>query len=698
MWFKDVANPPAMVDLIVSGEVPPAENVLRPLQRLPGTAITALCMLGVFLLNAFLCHELFHREFTERMESIESSYMSVSRWAMDHTERGWFPVWFNGMPFRNVYNPGLPLTVATVARAAGWTAQHSYHFLTALEYCLGPITLFWLCWRVTRSRGFGVTAALLYSLFSPACLFGPLIRADTAHLLTARRFLILVHYGEGPHTTAVMMVPLVILTLHYALTERKLWAIALAPLALAAVVLTNWPGSVGLCMAIAAFLASRLRSERPIHWPLLAGIAVVAYLIACPWIPPSTIALAQRNAQQSDNTVLGATQLIGWALIAVAVLVFHFVFQRVGTDRWLRFFAYFTFITGTVAIGREWFDLRLLPQPYRFQVEFELAFCAVIAYGGKRLYDALPDRWRLVLVCGLTVFLAAQAVKFRRYAESQVRAIDITRTIEYRMAKWFDGHMGGARVFAPGNVSLWMNMFTDTPQVAGCCDQGVPTYEERIATYVIYTGQNAGSRDGEVSLLWLRAYGADAIGISGPKSTEYFHPYWTPGKFEGVLPVLWRDGDNAVYDVQRRSRSLAHVVTPQQLVMRPPVNGLDTADLERYVSAIEAPNAPRANFRWVNTRAGRVEADASAGRVVSVQISYDPGWQATVGGAPRRTFSDALGLLVIDPACQGRCTIDLTWTGGREAKWTKAGQAGGFIVLLGWIAVGLRRQRAATAS
>ena len=126
-----------------------------------------------------------------------------------------------------------------------------------------------------------------------------------------------------------------------------------------------------------------------------------------------------------------------------------------------------------------------------------------------------PGR-RLGVACG---FGARQVLHYARYAQRLTQPIDITSTIEYQMAKWFDANLHDQRVFAPGNVSLWMNMFTDVPQVAGCCDQGIPNQEYRIAVYTIYTGQNAGARDAEISLLWLRAYGANAIGTTGPNST-----------------------------------------------------------------------------------------------------------------------------------------------------------------------------------
>ena len=83
-----------------------------------------------------------------------------------------------------------------------------------------------------------------------------------------------------------------------------------------------------------------------------------------------------------------------------------------------------------------------------------------------------------------------------------------------------------------------------------------------------------------MAVLWLKAFGVDAVAVSGPRSREFFKPFRNPRKFDGLLPELWRDGDDVIYRVPRRSTSLAHVVRP--------------ADL--------APRRPRA--AWMSTRCG----------------------------------------------------------------------------------------------
>lgn len=669
-------------------------------RRFSGRPATALAALALFAMNAYIAWGLFRVEFTQRMESIESSYMSISRWAVDHwADLSWFPLWFTGTPFRRVYQPGLHLSVAALARSVGWTPQHAYHFLTAAAYCLGPVALFWLCYRATGRRGYAFFAGVLYSLVSPVCFLVPAVAGDAGGFFAPRRFQVLVHYGEGPHTTALAMVPLVIWLLGLAVSGRRRWLYyPAAALGLAAVVLTNWPGSVGLAMAVAAYCLSRIQSDRRLNWPALIGVAITAYLLACPWVPPSILRAVLTNAQRSDDTMLGQQQLLPLAVLAAAVIGLHLVFRRWKTASWTRFILYFALITGAVSAGREWFGWHLLPQANRFQLELDMALAAAIAYGAALAWQRLPRRAQLASAGLLALLCLYQARRYHRLAARQIQPIDIHTTIEYRMAKAFESRAPGERVFAPGNVSLWMNMFTDVPQVAGCCEQGTPNHEYRIAAYTIYTGQNAGARDAEISLLWLKAYGAGAIGVTGPASTEYFKPFWNPRKFDGVLPELWRDGGDAIYRVPRRSASLAHVIDRSALVTRPPENGLDVAPLEPLVAQLDDPARPAASFRWSDLHTAEIHAETAPGQVIFVQVTYDRGWRATEGGVEREVVPDALGMMAIVPLHAGPCDIRLRYEGSAEARLASILQLLGGAALLACLAMAWREHRSGCAS
>jgi hypothetical protein len=626
----------------------------------------------IFAINAYICKNLFALEFSQRMESIEGSYMSIARWAASNwSDLTWFPLWFNGMPFQKVYQPGFHFTVAGLSTLLGWTPQHAYHFLTAITYSAGALTLFWLCYAANHDRVQALTAALLYSLISPTCFLAPLIRADAGGWLSPRRYQTLVHYGEGPHLSAVALIPVVILVLHGAVSLRNRICIALAPFALAAIALMNWPGSMGLSLAILAYCLSQIGAFRALHWLALIAMGVAAYLIASPWLPPSVITAVMRNAQQSDPTSLSAGQVWPGLILAATCAVFVLIFKWAAANRWFQFFVFFTLLTGGVSMGHEWFGWRLLPQSDRFQVEFEMAFAATLAYLLIWCIRKVPTKIQQVAAALLVLLGARQLVHNARYAQRLTQPIEITSTIEYQMAKWFEANLGNQRVFAPGNVSLWMNMFTDVPQVAGCCDQGIPNQEYRIAAYTIYTGQNAGARDAEISLLWLRAYGANAIGTTGPNSTEFFKPYWNWKKFDGVLPELWRQGENVIYRVPRKSIDPVRVIPKSAVAPRAPENGLDVDPIQPFVNSLEDPAMPATTFRWVSRHEAVIDAETNPGQVIFLQISHDAGWKAIEDGIVLPMNADPLGMSYVEPVKRGSVQLRLVYDGGSEVPLTR---------------------------
>lgn len=630
-------------------------------------------------MNAYVCRELFTAEFLQQMGSTAGSFIAISRWATEHWgDLSWYPLWFTGMPFFQIYQPGLHLTVASVATVFQLTPQHAYHLVNALIYCLEPVTLFWLCYRVTGWRGYAFATGLAYSLISPSAFLSSETRTQLGGLWLARRYQSIVYYGDGPHNAVLLLIPLAILSLHQLSAERRRWYFPLTSILFAAILLTNWPGTVGLAMAVAAYVLARIGERPGPHWGSMAAAGGVAYILACHWIPPARLLSVFSNAQQSDGTTLGPVHMAYFGAIVVLLFGLHILFDRLQLDRWLRFFLYFAAISGIITLARLWAGVNILPQGHRFQLEMEMALVAAIAFLARQLLIRCPPIARATVVVLLAIAALIQLHNYRQYARAQTKPQVIEATIEYRMAKWFETNMPGQRVFAPGSVSIWMDAFADVPQVAGCCDQGVPSFSHRLAYYTLYSAQNAGDRYIPIALEWLKAYGAQAIAVTGPGSKEFWKPYARPEAFRGALPELWGDGDDVIYRVPDAPASLAHVVHPSDLVNKTPIHGLDTAAVLKYANAI---GHSQAQFQWINPHQAHMQAEAAKGDVVSVQISYDSGWRVTVNGTIARAHADALGLMVIEPDCNGPCGIDLLFDGGSAARWTKWAPLLGIVLL-----------------
>jgi hypothetical protein len=642
--------------------------------------------LVLFLLNLWLVRGLLSIEYLDEMGSIEGAYLAIARWAQANWgDLTWFPLWYGGIPFIHTYSPLLHRVVAAVSTLAGTSIGHTYHAVTAVFYSLGAVTLYWMALRLCRSRAYSFAAALLYSLVSTSTLLIPGVDTDAGGLWGLRRLQAMVGYGEGPHITGMTLLPLAIALLDIAFEKRRAHWWCLAVLSLAAVALTNWLGAASLAIAALAWLLSREEGLRWRNWLTAAAVGLSAYLIASPLIPPSLVRGIARNERylSGELSALGLRLAVlagGLLLVGAALWLFH----RLRVPPGVRFSALFLLGTASITLGFEWFRVTLVPQPSRYHLEMEMGLALLAAFLAQM---RLKNAGRGTVVALTAVLLASSlyaTVRCEKRARSRIRPIEIESTIEYREAMWFDRNMNGHRVFAPGSIGFFLNAFTDTPQFAGGFNTGAVNPVWSHVNYQILSGDGAGEREGEFAVLWLKAYGVAAVAVSGPKSGEFFKPFRNPRKFDGLLAELWRDGDDVVYRLPRRSTSLAHVIRPGALPPRWPVNGIDMETVRPYVAALEDPTLPLAQMKWMNRHQAAVTARMETDQVLSVQMSYHPGWRATVGGEPRRVYGDNLGQMVIEPHCQGPCAVDLYWDGGLEMLLARIASWG---CLLGGIAL-----------
>ena len=210
----------------------------------------------------FLTLPLFFIDYTREMGSIEAAYIGLARYIGEHFhDLNWFPLWYGGIPYPDTYPPLLHFMVAAAAACGRISPGLAYHVVTASIYALGPVTLFWAAWRLGAGRSAAWLAGLGYSLLSPSCWLVRAIRADAGGWFGPRRLGTLVHYGEGPHLTSLLFLPLAVGMVHVALEKRRPIYYVGAALAVAAVVLSNWIGAFALALALSAYLLAGFGKE-----------------------------------------------------------------------------------------------------------------------------------------------------------------------------------------------------------------------------------------------------------------------------------------------------------------------------------------------------------------------------------------------------------------------------------------------------
>lgn len=622
---------------------------------------------GYFLLllalNTFIVRRLFVTEFTRHMNSNEGTFMSISRFLLsDWPHVAWYPRWFNGIPFQNTYSPMLQFVDAGFAGLAHTSTALAFHAVTAFFYALGPPLLFLFAWKLSGLLETSLSAALLYSLFSPSAIF-PLVYFDIFGWRHARRLHTLVHYGEGAHNVALSLFPLALLLLYFAITRRRIhWYVA-SGACCGVVVLFNAFGATDLALGGACLLLAFSRQLRPRDMLALGATALVSYLWISPLLYPSLIQILRVNSQSVAGdyhyTPLSRAMLV---LVTACLLGLWYATRGI-ESRFDRFTVLFGFLFTAIPALSVWANISLVPQPDRYHLEMEMALCLLAIFMARYLVARLNRNIRIAVLLLFAAFCVRQTIAYSRYAHKLIQPIDITATIEYKMARWIDRNIPGMRTMVSDEGGTWFNVFTDNPQLSSGHDPFSPNWWVEAAVYAIYGGETQGH---EASVAWLKAFGCHAITVPGPGSRQTYKPFRRPAKFDGVLPVLWHEEDDTIYGVPQRSKSLAHVIPASAAIHHAPENGVDLTEINPFVGAMEDSKLPLADLKWLRADRAHISAPVQLGQVVAVQVTYDPGWTATANGQPASVTRDGIGLMTLHPHCSGACEIDLAFGQGPE--------------------------------
>jgi hypothetical protein len=381
--------------------------------------------LVLFAINVSVAGQLFGIEFTAPLVSPEGSFIALARIMLEHpSEKLWWSYWDAGMPVEHTYLPLLQWMVVLFAKTTGWSPASSYHAVVAFFYCLGPVLLFLMAWVMSRRPVPSFISGLLYSLVSPSILLFPAIREDVGGLWDARRLHVLVYYGAGPQVTALAMLPAAILVLYLALERRRPLLDVAAGAVMAAVVLTNAFGAATLAIAVFCLLCARYET----FWRDLrrtTAISVAAYLVICPWLPPSMIESIVFNSPTSGGDFSWAS---GAMLASLGLVAVFFLLWRVTRDRlasYLRFFLYFAFLLATITTLGAAANLHVVPQAVRYHLEMEVALCLVLVFGLLPWMDRLQGKRRIAVLLLGALLAVWQWTNGRAYAQRLIEPADL---------------------------------------------------------------------------------------------------------------------------------------------------------------------------------------------------------------------------------------------------------------------------------
>jgi hypothetical protein len=610
-----------------------------------GEQLRGISYAGVILwVNAYICRDWFHHP-TAWTQTLHGYWAAIARLADGWLHPSWWPFWDFGIPFEFTSAPLVPALAAALAGLRHTSHLMAVESVSAIFYCAAPVALFVMAWLLTGAPGYSFFAALFYSLLAPAQILAPEGVFSWAGFLGPHRLMLQSLWDETPRAAALTFLLLFILLLARAVEARRpVYSVAAAVL-LALSMLASPFAAISAAISVYSLVTAR----QPNRWRAIALVAILGSAMAARFLPPS-LWFAMGAASAAHETwnfgviTTYAALAVGWLTLA------HFL-ERWTKDWQLRFFALWAYAMSSGPLLAHWLDRRILPQPDRFRIEMEATVALLIVFAARPLLGRSPRLIQASMVIMIVLLSIPQLIHHRRLAKDVLYPADVTKTIEYRVAKRTASDLPGRRVMLPGSIAHWANAFTEIPQFSG--SEGTLAYSQtqQRAMTSVYQG------DAAESIALLKAYGVSEVVVSGPASREQWKPFSHPEKFDGILPVLWIEDGVTAFRIAQRSASLAHVVPETAL-----------GELDRYNAALDDPAIPEASFTWNNRNHAEIRAFIAPGQVISIQISYHPGWHATIDGRALGLHRDALGLMWLRPDRSGPAVVELNYDGGWELR------------------------------
>lgn len=609
----------------------------------------------ILLLTAVLVWPLFRLKYLDNFPSIESTFIADARMLNGQLPHpGWQPLWYCGTRFDYIYPPALRYGTVLIARAIGSTMARAYHLYTAIYYVLGIVAVYWLVRIGSGSRAGALLAAAGVALVSPSFFLLPIIRHDSGFWIP-QRLHVLMTYGEGPHISAVCVLPAALAVTFLALRTGKNALLAAAGALCALVVSNNFYGATSLAICF-PLIVWAVWLGNPGRWVLLRAMAipVLAYSLCAFWLTPSYLRITTVNLRWVALPGTNGSRLI--LLLAIAMfcaVTWHFGKNR--PDRaWTIFISGACLLFSMFVLGFYYFGLRIIGDSPRLIPELDLALIFVIVEMARALWRRTKLR---VLAVILVLAVLSPAAIYLRHAHSAFpRVKQIEDQYQYTITKWVHDYLPGERVMPVGTVRFWFDAWFDNAQLDGGSAQGMMNQTLMPAQWEITKGANP-----TPAIRWLQAFGVDAVIVPSRASFEPYRDYIHPQKFVGSLEPLYDDQHGTViYRIARLHPSIGRVVNTARLASVGPVGGGDDVDtLKKYINVVEYPVQEPVSVQWSRFDEVHVNAQAGAGESVLLQETYDPAWHAYENGKQLAIHADPLTNFMVIDTTPGSHQIDL---------------------------------------
>lgn len=634
-------------------------------------SLMLVCLVSV------LIKPLFRLEYLDNWPSIESTFIADARILSEHLPHpAWQPLWYCGTRTDYIYPPALRYGTVLMSRIGRISPARAYHLYIAVFYVFGIAAVYWLVRIASASRNSALLASAATALLSPSFLLLPQFRMDSPFWIP-QRLHVLMAYGEGPHISALSVLPAALAATFLALRSWRPALLAAAAALCALVVANNFYGATGLAIFFPILVWSVWLGER--KWGVLlraAAIPALAWGLSAFWLTPSYLKITTINLKWVSPPGGTSSRLL-FIVVPLFCLFSLGCASRKPEREWATFVFGSAVVFSAWVLGYFYFGLRITGDVGRLLPELDLALILASVELIRTLWRTPGFRAPTALLVLLAFY---PSVRYLKHAWSPFpRSGPLENVYEYKTAKWVQDHLPRARVLPSGSVRFWFDAWSDNAQPVGGSDQGTLNQMIPMANWQIFHGDR-----GDITVLWLQALATDAAIVPGKSSFEHFHEFLHPEKFGSTLPVLYDDQHGTlIYRIPRVRLGIVRVVDRAAIEGVGKIHDVDdAAGLAKYVAVVENPAQSAASLSWRGFDEAQIEANTGPGQSVLVQETWDPAWHAYENGKELPVRTDkTMGFMLID-ASEGEHRIHMRFETPLENR------AGQILFVLNLIVLG----------
>lgn len=629
-------------------------------------------IIGTFVLvsvNFWIFGNWFGKSGPVNVGSIEVSYITMARF-INEVEGNWVPNWYLGYPKYLNYVPFMPMGIATWVKLGLGDYWQGYRFITGLAYILAPVGIFLLVWQLAKNWVGGVVAGMWYSI-------GPTVfhwieqgvRSDrfSSDFLDPRRFVVLVRWGEGPHTVSLLWLALggFFLARFLDLRKKRWFVGAVIMAALAG--FTNALGLFAVLLLYGIMLFCRFAVEEKPLWVVKAGLTGGLFTggLLAGWY---NLEFAKTFFGEGGGVITSLLGLFPWGVVVLVAIVtgIYFIVRAVRNYQITAVLGFCGLFVGVV-----WYyyltKVDLLPQSLRYMVEADMGVAMLLGLACGSIFNRKNIVFRYVLngfgvllVCILIYYASFFVRTANEVAGMSLNTMSLGEYgIHKRLENLLGAKSGDGRVWVTGNHGFYLNFFGNVQQLRGALYQASKNDWPDHLHYLFVNGI-----DEQLTRTWMNIVGIRYVVIPTAASREIYKERIVNKDKYSDLPLVEEFEGNQIFEVPSPVSGLARVVSGEMMDRFEGLEGVDDKEnLSKYASILFESSGNRVGLTQTRPDQYALKGNLSEGEDVVVAITYDKGWRAVDAGTGKRlTVSrDPLGFIKIRPKGNG-VNIDLRYS------------------------------------